>query len=102
MSTLVVGECLAVETRRAGKGDNTWDETLIRVFDGRNVEVVAVGSVDKFRGALPGRGEVVALEVGIRAWKSDKTGSVGYAVTAFGRSSAVEAALSVSDVASAS
>lgn len=93
MATLVVGQALGVETRQAGNADNTWDETVIVVLDGTRVERVAVANVEKFRGTLPVRDEVVALECAVRAYSSKKTGAVGYSYTAFGRVDRVEQAL---------
>jgi len=92
MSTLVVGEVLGITTRQAGKPGNQWEETVVVVLDGMRTEQVPIASVDKFRGAIPQAGEVVALEVAVRAFKR-KDESVGYGYTAFGRSERVEAAL---------
>lgn len=92
MSTLVIGECLGVTTRQAGNAEKSWEETVIVVLDSMRTEQVPVASVEKFRGALPEPGEVVALDVKVRAF-TRREGGAGYAYTAFGRVSSVEAAL---------
>lgn len=91
MATLIVGECLGVTTRKAGPRNDPakqWDETVVVVLDGMHTDQVPIASVDKFRGAVPTAGEIVALEVGVRAY-SGKNG-IGYQYTAFGRSTRVE------------
>lgn len=95
MGTIATGKALDVEeySRENPKNGNKWVETVIRLFDGRTVQLVRVASVDKFRGALPRENEAVALEVGVRAYV-DKSGNPGYQLTAFGRNAEVEAALS--------
>lgn len=92
MSTIVVGECLGVTTRQAGNAQNSWEETIIVVLDSMRVEQVPVASVEKFRGELPTAGEVVALDVKVRAF-ARREGGTGYAFTAFGRVPSIESAL---------
>ena len=100
MTMLVVGELRDVAERVAGREPNTWTERVAYVLAGRVVTQVTLADSEsyRFRGALPSPedvGTVVALEVGVRAYTT-KDGSARYALTAFGRSAEVEAALSVS------
>lgn len=98
MTMLVVGELRDVAERVAGREPNTWTERVAYVLAGRVVTQVtlAQGENFTFRGQVPTVAEVgkrIALEVGVRAYTT-KDGGARYALTAFGRSAEVEAALS--------
>lgn len=92
---LVAGTCVGITTRQAGAPGNEFTETKIHVLDEtglipRTVEAVAVRD---FAGTMPGRGELVVLDVFARAFKL-RDGGIGQALTATGRNSDMESALS--------
>lgn len=92
MAVLVVGECLGVMEREAGREGNKWTETVIAVIDGMNVERIPVASVEKFRGVLPEPGERIALSCSVRSY-ARRDGGAGHSFKAFGRVPHVEAVL---------
>ena len=94
MSLLVVGECAGIERRPRRNPNNgeTWEDVVIGVQKpGGRLGVTEVTAVRDFRGDLPERGDLVAIEAGVRAFKTQ--GGVGYALTAFGRNTSIEDAL---------
>lgn len=101
MGVLIVGECLGTTTRKAGpnKSGEYWDETSIVVLDGMKTEYVTVANVEKFRGEMPDKGDVVALDCSVRSYvRKGEPATSGHSYTAFGRSSRVEQALAPATV----
>ncbi|MFT4287441.1 hypothetical protein [Nocardioides sp.] len=97
---MVVGKVVGVQERLAGRdGGRQWTETLI-AFPSRNVTAppIVVACGDRFEGAIPVAGEVVAVEVSPRAYAQTgpngmPTGRAGYALSGWRRLPEVEAAL---------
>lgn len=89
MSVLVAGECLGVESREVEHNGNSWIQREVAVLDGLNVVKCDVSK--NFAGDLPSRGDVVVMEVSVRAF-SFRAGGAGVGYQAVARRSDLEAA----------
>lgn len=88
---LVIGECRGVTSENVEWNNQRWiEETLhVEIVGGDSVRTEAIRVGKDFRGSKPDKGDLVALEVSVRAF-TRKGGGAGYGFTAWSRASEVE------------
>lgn len=87
MRAIVTGECLGVTEEQRGQGDRQF--TLVKIHLVEGVDKVEVEKTRDFDGALPQRGEIVAVEVSISPW-STASGAKGLNIKGLRRVPEVE------------
>jgi hypothetical protein len=84
---IAIGECLGVTEEQRGQGDKAFTLTKMHIVHG--VDKIEVEKSKNYVGALPSRGEVVAVVCQVNAW-STQNGSKGLNITGLRRDDDIE------------